>query len=255
MNDEVHVEQCRHVTGKIPRSVSIVAMGPTKTSWQDGNGSYNLSVPRTDEVWTLNKGLRTLKADVGFVLDDLVGEARKSSEYAADLRKLTLPIITSTIDHDVRELFPDSPLHAFPAQEIIWELGIRYGLVSGNAPEALVVSGENIRRVGEAIGLYQTNSVPMMLSYALWIGVTKVYLYGADYTFPGQAAREEERACAEYWVGFCRGQGMEIQVSPESTLLNERYRPGLYGYGARPPVIGTPTPDDVSRILRHLGVD
>lgn len=244
----------RHVTGKTPDSVAIVAMGPSQRIWHNGNGSYDLGIPKPDEVWALNKGLRTLKADVGFILDDMVGEARKSEQYARDIRGLTLPIITSTIDSDVRTLFPTNRLHAFPLEQIIWEIGVRYGVVNGTDVNQIIDHPANVLRIGGAVGYYLHNSIPMILAYALWIGVRKAYLYGVDYTYPGQEAREDDRANCEYWVGFCRGQGMEVQVCADSTLLDTRNPTKLYGYGARPPVLNQPKPDDIRAILRHLGV-
>jgi hypothetical protein len=244
----------RHVTGKTPESVAIVAMGPSQRIWHNGNGSYDRGIPQPAEVWALNKGLRTLKADVAFILDDLVGEARRSEQYAADIRGLSLPIITSTIDHDVRQLFPGNRLHAFPLQDIIWEMGIRFGVVNGTDVEHIIRNPGNVLRIGHAVGYYMQNSIPMILAYALWIGVRRVYLYGVDYTYPGQEAREDDRANCEYWVGFCRGQGLEVQVCADSTLLDTRKPPQLYGYGARPPVLVEPKPEDIRGILRHLGV-
>jgi len=253
--EDVSVIECRHITGRIPKSVSIVAMGPSQRVWHNGNGSYDLSIPRADEVWCLNKGLRTIKCDVGFVLDDLVGEARKSEQYHADLKDMPdLPIMTTTIDHDVRQLFPHNRLHAYPLQEIVWDLGVRFAIVRGMPATAIVETADNLGRIGASIGLYLRNSVPMMLAYALWIGVEKVLVYGADYTYPGQEAREDDRANAEYWVGLCRGMGMEVQVCSDSTLLDSRNPDGVYGYGARQPVIRNPTPQEVAAILQHWGV-
>ena len=245
---------CRHVTGKIPESVSVVAMGPSQRTWHNGNGSYDRAIPKADEVWALNKGLRTLKVDVGFILDDLVGEARRSEEYARDIRDLSIPIITTTIDTDVKALFPGNRLHTYPLEPIIWEIGVRYGVVNGTDVQQIIDHPANVLRIGGAVGFYLQNSVPMILAYALWIGVRKLYLYGVDYTYPGQEAREDDRANCEYWVGFCRGQGMEVQVCSDSTLLDTRNPTKLYGYGARPPVLNLPKTEDIQGILRHLGV-
>lgn len=237
----------------VPKSIAIVACGPTGWSWHQGQYQYERTIPKVDEVWSLNKALRTTKADLGFVLDDLVGEARKSAEYYEDLKALRLPIITTTIDHDVRELFPQNHLIAYPYQEIVWELALRFAMASGHDHSHIVHSGDAILRVGRSLGSYMHNSVPMILAYALWLGVKKIFLYGVDYTFPGVDIRESGRANAEYWVGFLRGQGVEVQVSPDSTLLESRSGLPLYGYGARPPALSPPTKDDIIRILQKLG--
>jgi len=254
---EIIPRKNRHVTGKMPESVAIVALGPSQKVWIYGNVSYDVKLPRVDEVWSLNKGLRTIKADVGFILDDLVGEARKSEEYANDIRGFNIPIITTTVDHDVKALFPTVNLHQYPMEEIIWQAGIRFGVVSGHKPSDLCAptSAENIRTIGKDLALHFENSVPMILAYALWLGVRRVYLYGADYTYPGQEANESGRANCEYWVGLCRGQAMQVHICADSTLLDTRNPLTVYGYGARHPVIGLPKPDDVRRILGELGLD
>lgn len=252
--EEIFPKKCRHVTGKMPESVAIVALGPSQSQWFYGNGTYERAVPPVDEVWSLNKGLRTIKADVGWILDDLVGEARRSEEYANDIRNFNIPIITTTIDHDVKELFPKVDLHEYPMQEIIWQAGVRYGVVSGQKVADLKVNGESIRTVGKDLAMHFQNSVPMMIAYALYIGVRRLYLYGVDYSYPGQEANEKGRANCSYWVGFTRGQAMQVHINRDSTLMDTRDPLFIYGY-ARPPVIGIPTPEDVTRILGELGLE
>lgn len=238
-----------------PRSISVIGCGPTSQTWNAGNFTYERQVPKTEEVWTLNKGLRTIRADRGFVLDDMVGEARRCPEYADDLNRLQIPLITSTVDVEVRKLFPDLDLIRYPMKEIIWEIGVRFGLAQGYSacdllqPEAMA----NIQRVGYGVGYYLHNSGPMILAYAMWLGVKQINLYGMDYTFPGQDMREDDRANMEYWVGFLRGQGIEVKVTTDTTLLNSRKQPFLYGYGARPPVLSLPERLDIEIILDKLG--
>jgi hypothetical protein len=81
-----------------PKTVAIIACGPTNSDWHAGHFTYEPQFPKTDEVWTLNKALRTTKADLVFIMDDLVGEARRSPAYAEDIRNLTCPVITSNVE-------------------------------------------------------------------------------------------------------------------------------------------------------------
>lgn len=71
---------------------------------------------------------------------------------------------------------------------------------------------------------YHTNSVSWMLAHALLEERPKVYLYGLH--FESRKERLLERPCVEFWIGFLRGQGVEVVVPARSPLLKGR---GLYG--------------------------
>lgn len=219
-----------HPTGKQPEVVDIVACGPTLRSYVSMRMDYDPIAPDPDEVWTLNKALRTIKCDLGFVMDDLVGEARRSERYREALDRLPNPIITSVIDADVEALYPNANLIPYPIDEVINSLGLRVMKArTSNFSTADVASA------GDVTGYYLHNSIPYILAYALFIGVKRVHLFGADYTYPGMAAREDDRANTEYWVGILRAYGIEVWTTSDTTLLNQLKQPWLYGYGARPP--------------------
>lgn len=232
-----------HVTGRIPTIVDIVACGPTFSDWVASNFGYDSVIGRADEVWTLNKGLRTYKADLVFVMDDLVGEGRLSEEYRRDINALTVPVITSIIDADVQAMYPNVRLYRYPIAHVLWAIGFAIERARG----AREITMEQAVVNGRTAGRYIQNSIPYMLAYAWWIGVKRVRLFGADYTFPGSPAREDDRANAEYWVGLVRGLGMEVSVPDTTTLLDTRARKGLYGYGARQPLAKLPSQEDMER--------
>lgn len=226
-----------HVTGNNPERVVIVGCGPTMFDWHRGNLTYESSFGRPDEVWTLNKALRTVRADVGFVMDDMTGEAIRSAEYRDDLDRCGTPIITSIVDDEVKRLYPSARLHRYPIQAIINYCGYIRERIVGNA----MPCPRQIHASARFVAAYMHNSIPYILAYALFIGVRHASLFGCDYTFPGQAAREDDRANAEYWVGLCRAWGMIVDVPETTTLLNTRDRRGLYGYGVRQPVMRPPS--------------
>lgn len=72
-----------------------------------------------------------------------------------------------------------------------------------------------------------SNQASWMIALALREGVTKIGIFGCDYT--GTVERDLQRPGANYWAGFARGRGVEVVVSHKSTLLAP---PGglLYGY-------------------------
>lgn len=239
-----------HVTGNNPESVVIVALGPTSADWHAENCPYDRAMPQADEVWTLNKGIRHIRCDVAFVMDDMVGEGRKSEQYRRDLDACSAPIITSIVDDDVRAMYPNAVIHRYPLAHVLWSVGFAVERARGKAIER--ITDQDCVRNGVAMRYFQ-NSVPYMLAYAWFIGVKRLRLYGADYTFPNQPAREDDRANCEYWVGIVRALGMEVSLPDTTTLLDTRYQKGLYGFGARQPLVKPPTVDDLARYAARYG--
>ena len=190
-----------HPTGKAPRSVVVVSLGPTKNDYTSMMTAHEPEIV-ADEVWTINTGLRWCVADLAFIMDDLLWYATRYPAYGDLLRKSRIPIITN-------RAYPEFPR------------AVEYPLA------------EVIDRVGEE-SAYFHNSVPYVLAYALHIGVQKVTLFGCDYTFPGTTAREDDRANAEYWVGYLRASGVQVFVPSTTTLLSARRGPYFYGYLRQP---------------------
>ena len=237
----------KHPTDKKPEIVDIVACGPTVRSYLSMRMDYDPIAPDADEVWTLNKALRSIRADLGFVMDDMVGEARRSERYREALDNLSIPIITSIIDDDVRALYPNCHLIPFPLDDVLNSVGIRVM----KARSSNFTTGD-VAHAGDVTGYYFHNSIPYMLAYALFIGVKRVQLFGADYTYPGMAAREDDRANTEYWVGILRAYGVEVWTTRDTTLLNQPKQPYLYGYGARPPHREAPSSEWVQMEARNI---
>jgi hypothetical protein len=72
---------------------------------------------------------------------------------------------------------------------------------------------------------YVTSQTGWMIALALTEGVTHLGLFGIHYSHKDE--RGWQLACAEYWIGFAEGRGVQIVIPPDSPLLkNQR----LYGY-------------------------
>lgn len=250
-----------HPTGKVPQRVALLGCGPSIRSWYVGQFTYDRQFPNFHpenggEIWSLNKGLRTNAAHLGFVLDDLVGEARRSPEYTADLNRLTIPIVTSIIDADVRRHFPQLDLYEYPFSRIMANIGLRRLLVKGADPADLEPRAEatraKVRTEAEANAYYLHNSIPMILAYALFIGVRDVMLFGIDYDYPDRGQAEEGRANCEYWIGLLRGYGLNVYVTDDTTILNTLKQPWVYGYGKRPPTWPAQWGDEIAGELQRL---
>lgn len=240
MTEKAHEGGPEIAPARKARTVAIVACGPTAWDWHAAQATYERQIPQVDVVWSLNKALRTVRCDLGFVMDDLVGECRRSPEYHADLQSLTMPIFTTTVDQPVKALLPNVNLWEYPLAAVLHYVGCRILKARGATRSQIEANPDRVHEIGMQAGNYLHNSVPYMLAYALFKDMHGVQLWGADYTFPGTTAREDDRANAEYWVGLLRAFGVEVRTSGRSTLLNTCQPARFYGFGARQPVITPP---------------
>lgn len=230
-----------HPTGNNPKSIHIVCCGATSRDYLAANMQYTVPLPKADEVWTLNKAFRTIKADFGFILDDLAGERIRSRQYWDFICGLTqtTPIITSHIDPTIKYLLEVNPaksenVYEYPIRQIRDALGEHFWSMTKMAKPAGLSDEDAIRQKGNSL-LYFRNSVPMILAYAWFIGVEQICLFGADYTHPSGQAREADQPNAEYWVGWCEAMGINLLLPADTTLKSTREGKELYGYGVRQP--------------------
>lgn len=220
-----------------------MACGPTANEWHRANVGYHRPWNPPPEVWTLNKALRTVRADLGFVMDDMCGEGRRSDTYRHDLDTCGVPIITSILDAEVRGMYPNAQLHAYPLSDVLW-----YAATVMCIGEGGKVTIPRLIERRQAV-CYQHNSLPYIFAYAFYIGVRRLMLFGVDYTHPSNPSdiREDDRANAEFWLGGLIFHGMKIEVPSNTTLLNTCYQKPMYGFGARQPLLDMPTADDIAR--------
>jgi len=198
-----------HPTGGAPERVDVVALGYSMRSYVHRQLTKGLDPDEVvDEVWTVNRGLRVFEADMAFVLDELPDEIANDPHYGDAIMGYQKPIISTTCDP--RAVW----CRTYPAADILDCLRIEYGI--------------------ELRDPYWHNSMPMIMAYALYIGVKELTLWGCDYTSEGGLSLEDDRANLEYWIGMCRALGMRVGVPTDTTLLNQRkHSGGLYVYGLR----------------------
>lgn len=220
-----------HPTGRKPERICILGLGPTAQDWHAAHVQYTPPLAPVDEVWTLNKGIRTVKADLAFIMDDLIEEARRSERYGEEIAECHLPVITSTVDPMVKGRFPNAL--EYPLVDVASFWGARIMAARTGKTE---YSGEEALKHGLDECLYFNNSIPYMLAYAGFIGVKNIALFGVDYTFPGSVAREDDRANAEYWIAMLQGSlGISFQYPSRTTILNKDKGRQLYGFNGRLP--------------------
>lgn len=86
---------------------------------------------------------------------------------------------------------------------------------------------------------YFRNSAAYVFAYAAWRKVKELWVFGYDFNYPDRSDYEVGRCSAEFWLGVCHAQGMEVNIGQHSTLCDttQRLRENepLYGYGAHQP--------------------
>jgi hypothetical protein len=169
-----------------PKSVAIVALGPSAKSFTRemmGNGYMNNPF---DEIWTLNRGLKAFPHDKLFVMDDLKWLEKKQPAYAAFLKKHDKPIITSTA-------YIDYPMSVeYPFQEVL----------------------ETIQD-----DVFAVNTVSYMLAYAIHLRVKEISIYGADFIYPNGNTAEKGGQAVAYLCGMMRSFELTHRIPGDSTLL------------------------------------
>lgn len=190
-----------------PKSVAIVAMGQSSDTYLRLCANLGDRRRVADETWAINAMGGVIQHDLLFHMDDCkVQEARAArtpdSNIAGMVRWLR--------DHPnfiTSKAYPEYPgAHEFPLQDVINTLGASYF----------------------------NNTVPYAMAYALFIGVKKVAIYGADYSYENLHKAEMGRGCLEFWIGLAAARGVAVEVAGNSTLLDANVDASqrFYGYDA-----------------------
>jgi len=209
LSDYVHANPWRHPTNDydvIPERVAIVALGTSRTDYDQlrlGNGDPGVEF---DEVWTCNRGGRLWQHDLCFIMDDLKREAALDPAYGDWIEAYPGPVITSCASPDYTARFGDN-VHALPLGRIM-----------------LWMRQHRLRA-------YLHNSIPIMVAYAAWIGVKEIYIHGADYTRPDGQIVEWGRANLEYLIGALEVMGCTIGLSAGLRLCGHNEHPPGWVYG------------------------
>ncbi|MGE0845832.1 MAG: hypothetical protein AB7L41_06150 [Flavobacteriaceae bacterium] len=194
-----------------PKHVAIVGLGPSCAAFFELTRRLGGVSAYCDEVWGINAIGDVLRCDRIFHMDDLKvqearAKARPGSNIAAMVRWLKThpgPVYTSR----PRPGYPG--LVAFPLEDVL-----------------------NRRHDGNGGAPYFNSTTAYAVAYAIHIGVSRISLFGIDYTLPDAHSAEKGRACVEFWLGIAAARGIEITVPEQSSLLDacaadaER----LYGY-------------------------
>ena len=189
------------------KTVSLIGMGPSIGDYIGETLTQEYDPNRTDEVWTINMVSNAFRSDMVIWMDDLEDQRKFKPGLIEALRRYGAPVLTSTAR---RDLVPTS--YDFPLDEV--------------AAISIPVFAKP----------YLTNGVAMAVGYALWKGVKAMRIYGCDFTYPNRNFAEEGRACVEAWIVLASLRGMQVHLSPSTSLFDVTGDRGIYGYTVQPEI-------------------
>ena len=207
-----------HPTRAVPETVTVVALGPTKSDFLEATTTHEppAIVWECDELWGMNGGVNHFAGRVAYdmlwVMDHLDGEERKEPEYANHIRRwlqrFGRPLMTSQAGS-----WSEHPqVYEYPLEDV-WRFAKRH--------------------MGHFYPYFH-NSIPYVLAYAAFIGVKRLKLWGADYHHESIKRREDDKPNAEWWVAWCARHGMHLHLPASTTLCSANRGVWFYGYRDQP---------------------
>jgi hypothetical protein len=190
-----------------PKKVALVCMGPSATDYLGKTLTQEFDPDWVDETWCINMAANPFRCDVVFWMDDLIQQEKFRPNLFKALRRFGIPVISSVARPSV---VPNS--FDYPIDEV--------------AQMSVPVFGKP----------YLNNGVAMAIAYALLIGVEDMSIYGADFSYPNRDYAESGRACVESWLTLAGIRGMNIQLCPQTSLMDSVKDHGIYGYAEQPEV-------------------
>lgn len=187
-------------------------MGPSLVDYMSDGLTQEFKPDFADEIWSINMTSNIYFSDVIFWMDDLEDQqAFKPGLFEVmrmrERRGWPYKVISSKAYPNIVNSYD------FPIQEI--------------AQIAIPAFGKP----------YLNNGVAMAIAYAIWKKVKCLKIYGADFTYPDRDYAESGRACVEAWCTLAEKYGMEIIVSPSTSLFDMVASHAVYGYKEPPDVV------------------
>jgi hypothetical protein len=190
-------------------------MGPSYMDYHNAVVTQHVNLDLVgDEVWTINAASFDHRTDRIFWMDDLKKEHGLRPDTIERLHWLGVPVVSTTAYPEIVQKSEAYPIDA-----------------------AAQVSMDIFGKV------YLNNTIAYALVYAMMLGVEKLSVYGADYTYPNRNFAESGRACVEAWLTACKAVDIEVALPKNTSLFDNAGRVGnsgenqgheLYGYDVQP---------------------
>src|SRR6266446_6824651 len=170
--------------------VAIVGLGPSSAVYVDICKRLGDRRKYCDQTWVINAFGAVLVHDLLFHMDDvrvqmIRAQAEPQSNIAAMVQWLRThvgPVVTS-IAH------PDFPaLIEFPLEDMVNEFPV----------------------------CYFNSTAAYAVAYAIHKRVSKISLFGIDFTYPDAHDAEKGRACVEFWLGIATQRGIKLAMPKET---------------------------------------
>lgn len=200
---------------KRPEHVVILGMGPSYVDYHNSVVTQDVKLDVVgDEVWTVNAAAFDHRSDRVFWMDDLKKEHALRPDTIERLDHMGIPIVSTTAHSSIVK-----QSEAYP--------------INDAARMSMDIFGK----------VYLNNTIAYALAYAILIGVKRVSLFGADYTYPNRNFAESGRACVESWIMVMKALDIEVRLSPGTSLFDNAGRVGnsgenlgheMYGYDIQP---------------------
>lgn len=188
--------------GDPPETVYVVGLGRTLPDYMRWTMEREPPHELGAHVWTVNRGMHSIRHDCLFVMDDLPGEAAQWPEYGKALQGYDRPFVTSL---EYPDEFPRAK--AYPLVDMVAWWG------------------------GPTTAGYLHNSIPYLMALLPLLGVKRTILWGCDYVRPDGTLDEYGLANVEYWAGLLRLAGVEVGRPATSTVLGGQKPDGwIYGF-------------------------
>lgn len=194
-----------------PETVVLLGMGPSLVDYMSDGLTQEFTPDFTDEIWSINMTSNIYFSDIIFWMDDLEDQQEFKPGLFEVMRQREergwpYKVMTTKAYPDIVNSYD------YPIQQ---------------------VSQFSIQAFGKP---YFNNGVAMAIAYAMWKGVKRLKIYGADFTYPNRDYAESGRACLESWITLAGSRGMEVIVSKSTSLFDMVADHGVYGYKEQPEI-------------------
>lgn len=189
----------------VPQSVAIVAMGKSCSTYIRQVSAAGDRRVIADQTWAINSMGSAIAHDLLFHMDDCrVQEQRAAAQPGTNVANM-LNWLRRHPNFYTSRKYDDYPgAMEYPLEKVVRMTGVAYF----------------------------NSTVAYAVALAVAIGVKKIAMYGADYSYSNLHKAERGRGCVEFWLGLAAARGIQIVVAEDTTLLDacEPAERKWYGY-------------------------
>lgn len=198
------------------KKLAIIGCSPNKAlapwgddSW-DKMGVNNLYLTYPDEKWTCWSEIHLIDQDANGIYRRRFKKEFRGQPVETYMKGLSMLGVPVLMQRAWPEIIPNSV--AYPLHEI---LHLKHP-----------TTGNRL-----CLEKYFTNSVSYMIAWGILQGYTEIGIWGVDMAVSSKLREQDEyswqRPSCEFWIGVCRGLGIDFHVAETSDLLKTRF---LYGF-------------------------